>query len=107
MFMGIVHYMRANNPAAFQRFDQAVEQFESAVDPEVGATMREWLTSLPSAGARRPPISAVAPVLLPEREITEALEPFQIVRQSVPEYTTLPLEYGCLVLNAKQSSRAT
>jgi tetratricopeptide (TPR) repeat protein len=94
-------FMRANNPEAFQRFDEAVTQFENAVDPEVGAVMREWLTSLPGPGGRRPLTSVVARVLLQEAKFTEALELFQSARQSVPEYTSLHMEYTCMVLECE------
>jgi tetratricopeptide (TPR) repeat protein len=94
-------FMRASNPGAFERFDEAVTQFENAVDPAVGAVMREWLTSLPGPGGRRPLTSVVARVLLQEGKFTEALELFQNARQSVPEYTSLHMEYTCMVLECK------
>jgi tetratricopeptide (TPR) repeat protein len=94
-------FMRANNPGAFQRFDEAVTQFENSVDPEVGAALREWVTSLPGAEGRRPLTSVVARVLLREGKFTEALELFQDARQSVPEYTSLHMEYTCLTMECK------
>jgi tetratricopeptide (TPR) repeat protein len=94
-------FMRANNPGAFQRFDDAVTQFENAADPGVGAAMHEWLTSPPSAGGRRPLTSVVARVLLQEGKLAEALELFQSARKSVPEYTSLHMEYTCLVMECQ------
>jgi tetratricopeptide (TPR) repeat protein len=94
-------FMRANNPGAFERFDEAVTQFENAVDPEVGAVMREWLTALPSAGGRRPLTSVVARVLLQEGKFAEAGELFQDARQSAPEYTSLHMEFTCLTMECK------
>ena len=94
-------FMRASNPGAFERFDEAVTQFENSVDPEVGAASREWLTSPPRAGGRRPLTSVVARVLLQEGKFTEALELFQSARESVPEYTSLHLEYTCMVLECR------
>ena len=94
-------FMRANNTEAFQRFDEAVTQFENSVDPEVGAMMREWLTATPSAGGRRPLTSVVARVLLKEGKFAEAGELFQDARQSVPEYTSLHMEFTCLTMECK------
>jgi len=94
-------FMRANNPEAFQRFDEAVTQFENSVDSEVGAVMREWLTAPPSAGGRRPLTSVVARVLLQEGKFADALELFQDARLSVPEYTSIHMEYSCLVFECK------
>jgi lysophospholipase L1-like esterase len=94
-------FMLANNPGAFQRFDEAVTQFENSVDPEVGAVMREWLTAPPSVGGRRPLTSVVARVLVQEGKFADALELFQDARQSVPEYTSLHMEYTCLVFECK------
>ncbi|HXI72849.1 MAG TPA: GDSL-type esterase/lipase family protein [Verrucomicrobiae bacterium] len=94
-------FMRANNPEAFQRFDEAVTQFENSVDPEVGTVMREWLNASPSAGGRRPLTSLVARVLLEKGKFAEALELFQSAWQSVPEYTSLHMEYACLVFECK------
>ncbi|MEI9864792.1 MAG: hypothetical protein WDN00_09605 [Limisphaerales bacterium] len=94
-------FMRAHNPGAFQRFDEAVTRFESTVDPDVGAAMREWLAAPPVAGGRRPLTSVVARVLLQKGKFTEALELFQCARQSVPEYTSLRMEYSCLVFECK------
>jgi tetratricopeptide (TPR) repeat protein len=95
-------FMRANNPEAFQRFDDAVTQFENSVDPEVGAALREWVTSLPGPEGRLPITSLVARVLLKEGKFAEAGELFQDARQSVPEYTSLHMEYTCLVFECKE-----
>ncbi|MDR3460127.1 MAG: GDSL-type esterase/lipase family protein [Verrucomicrobiae bacterium] len=94
-------FMRINNPGAFQRFDEAVTQFENTVDPEVRAVMREWLDAPPSAGGRRPLTSVVARARLQQGKFAEALDLFQIARQSVPEYTSLHMEYACLVFECK------
>ena len=94
-------FMRVNNSAAFQRFDEAIAQFENTVDPEVGAVMHEWLTAPPGAGGRRPLTGLVARVLLQEGKFAEALELFQSARQSVTEYTSLHMEYSCLVFECK------
>lgn len=94
-------FMRANNLQAFQRFDEAVTQFENAADPEVRAVMREWLTALPGPGGRRPLTSVVGRVRLQQGKFGEALELFQSARQSVPEYTSLHLEYSCLVFECQ------
>ncbi len=97
-----VPFMRANNTGAFQRFDEAVTQFENSVDPEVGAVMREWLTAAPGAEGRLPLTGVVARVLLKEGKFAEAGELFQDARQSVPEYTSLHMEYTCLVFECKE-----
>lgn len=94
-------FMRANNPEAFQRFDEAVTQFENSVAPEVRVVMHQWLTSPPGAGGRLPLTSVVARVLLQEGKFADALELFQDARQSVPEYTSLHMEYTCLVFECK------
>ena len=94
-------FMLANNPGAFQRFDEAVTQFENSVDPKVRVVMREWLTSPPIVGGRLPLASVVARVLLQEGKFTEAGQLFQDARQSVPEYTSLHMEYTCLALECK------
>lgn len=94
-------FMFANNPEAFQRFDDAITQFENTVDPDVGVVMHKWLTAPPSPGGRRPLTSVVARVLLQKGKFTEALELFQDARQSVPEYTSLHMEYSCLVFECK------
>lgn len=94
-------FMLANNPEAFQRSDDAVTQFENSVDPDVGAVMHEWLTAPPSPGGRRPLTSVVARVLLQKGKIAEARELFQDARQSVPEYTSLHMEFSCLVFECK------
>jgi tetratricopeptide (TPR) repeat protein len=95
-------FMRANNSEAFQRFDEAVAQFEKSVDPEVSAALREWVTSLPGPGGRLPLTSLVAQALLKEGKFAEARELFQDARQSVPEYTSLHMEYTCLVFECKE-----
>jgi tetratricopeptide (TPR) repeat protein len=95
-------FMCANNPEAFQRFDEAGTQFENSVDPEVGAALHEWVTSLPGPEGRLPLTSVVARVLLKEGKFAEAGELFQDARQSVPEYTSLHMEYTCLVFECKE-----
>jgi hypothetical protein len=108
-------FMRANNPGAFDRFDQAVTQFENAADPALGAVLREWVTAPPAPGGRRPLTSAVARLRLQEGNFAESLKLFQIARQSVPEYTSLHMEFTCLMLECqarlqgdlKASDRAT
>jgi hypothetical protein len=96
-----VPFMRTNNPAAFDRFDQAVTQFENTAAPETRTVLRKWLTSPQSSGSRRPLASVVARLRLQQGKFSEAFGLFQSVRQSVPEYTSLHMEYTCLVLECK------
>ncbi|MBN2164369.1 MAG: SGNH/GDSL hydrolase family protein, partial [Pontiellaceae bacterium] len=94
-------FMRANNAEAFDYFDKSVKQFEGAADPETRAILRKWLATPPGPGGRRPLTSEVARLRLKQGKFSEALGLFQAARKSVPEYTSLHMEYTCLVLECK------
>lgn len=95
-----VPFMRASNPEVGQRLNEAVTQFENSADPEIRTVLGEWRTGI-AAGRNRPLTGLVARVLVRQKRYAEALELFQSARQSVPEYTSLHLEYTCLALECK------
>lgn len=102
-----VPFMRTNNPEPCQRLNSAATQFEDAADPEVGEVLRQWRTSPPRSGVKRPLTGMVARVLVRQKKFTEALELFQIAQQSVPEYTSLHMEFVCLGLECKAQINGT
>ncbi len=96
-----VPFMRQNNPEPYERLNSAATQFEAAADPEVGEVLRQWRSTRPQGGVKRPLSGMVARVLARRKNFPQAMELFQAAQQSVPEYTSLHMEFVCLGLECK------
>jgi lysophospholipase L1-like esterase len=102
-----VPFMRESNPAAYQRLQTFVTDFEREADPEMLPVLREWQTFRPHAGAKRPLSGMVARVLMRQRKHAEALRYYEIACQAVPEYTSWHMEYVYFALVAKEKLNGT
>jgi len=88
-----VSFMRAANPQAAERFEEAVRAAEAQMPLSVLPAAREWRSVPPAAGTRRP-ITATAARVLQERDRTaEAVALYEIAARQVPPYTAWHLEY--------------
>jgi hypothetical protein len=95
-------FMRASNPEPGERLKAAAAQFDEAANPEVREALRQWQSSRPRAGTRRPITGLVARVLVRQKKFAEALDLFEIASRAVPEYSSLHLEFVCLALECKE-----
>jgi lysophospholipase L1-like esterase len=102
-----VPFMRESNPAAYQRLQTFVTDFEREADPEMLPVLREWQTFRPHAGAKRPLSGMVARVLMRQRKHAEALRYYEIACQAVPEYTSWHMEYVYFALVAREKLNGT
>ena len=97
-----IGFMRQTNPEAFERFNRLASVFEGQCSPEVREALREWQTSVPHAGGKRPLTGMVARVLMRQGKYAEALELWRIAQTSVPEYTSWHMEYVYFALACEE-----
>jgi tetratricopeptide (TPR) repeat protein len=88
-----VSFMRAANPQAAERFHAAVRSAEAEMPLSVLPAAREWRTTRPVAGSRRPLTATVARVLAERGRTAEAVELYGIAARQVPAYSAWRIEY--------------
>jgi tetratricopeptide (TPR) repeat protein len=97
-----VPFMRETNPQAFARFDGLAKQIESNYPPDIQAVMREYQSSAPHAGGKRPLTGMVARVLIRQKNYADALDLLRIAQRGVPDYTSWHMEYVYFALDCQQ-----
>jgi tetratricopeptide (TPR) repeat protein len=97
-----IPFMRQNNPQAYARFNKLATELEFMYSRDIQAVMREYQTSTPHAGGKRPITGMVARALLRERQYKEALELLEIAQRAVPDYTSWHMEYVYFALVCKE-----
>lgn len=104
-----VPFMKETNPDAFARFTQLAESVEKAEPPEILEALREYQSSRPHAGGKRPISAMVARVLMRQQRFAEAGELYRSAQRGVPDYTSWYLEYVyfALVCEEKLQGRLT
>jgi tetratricopeptide (TPR) repeat protein len=98
-------FMRRNNEAAYQRFNDMANGLERQMTPNVREVLHEWQATKPFEGSRCPATAAVAQLLLKEDRYKEAGELFEIARRAVPEYSSWYMEYVYYDLLCRQKIR--
>jgi tetratricopeptide (TPR) repeat protein len=102
-----IPFMRETNPQAFARFDALATGIETNYPPAVQALMRNWQTSTPHAGGKRPLTGMIARVFMREGRYAEALDLLRIAQRAVPDYTSWHMEYVYFALACQEKLRGS